>query len=92
MFKALGTRLGFSTAFHPQSDGQSESTIQTLENTLRMCVMDFSGLWDLHLLLIGFVYSNSRHASIEWIHIKPCMEGNAYYFCVEKLVRDSCQV
>ena len=41
--KTLGTRLDFSTAFHPQTDGQSKRTIQTLEDMLRMCVMNFSG-------------------------------------------------
>ena len=43
LYKAMGTRLDFSTAFHPQMDGQSERTIQTLEDVLRMCVMDFGG-------------------------------------------------
>ncbi|GJZ73632.1 putative reverse transcriptase domain-containing protein [Tanacetum coccineum] len=41
--KALGTRLDMSTAYHPQTDGQSERTIQTLEDMLRACVMDFGG-------------------------------------------------
>ena len=41
--KALGTRLNFSTAFHPQIDGQSKRTIQTLEDMLRACVLDFKG-------------------------------------------------
>ena len=43
LHKAMGTRLDFSTAFHPQTDGQSERTIQILEDMLRMCVMDFGG-------------------------------------------------
>ena len=52
-------------AFHPQTDGQSERTIQTLEDMLWMCVMDFGGQWDLHLPLIEFLYNNSYHASIK---------------------------
>ncbi|GJX15247.1 putative reverse transcriptase domain-containing protein [Tanacetum coccineum] len=52
--KALGTKLHMSTAYHPNTDGQSERTIQTLEDMLRACVMDFGGSWDTHLpLLIG---------------------------------------
>ena len=65
MRKALGTRLDFRIAFHPQTDGQSERTIQTLEDMLWMCVMDFGGQWDLHLPLIEFAYNNSYHASVE---------------------------
>ncbi|GJZ76548.1 putative reverse transcriptase domain-containing protein [Tanacetum coccineum] len=47
--KALGTRLDMSMAYHPQMDGQSERTIQTLEDMLRACVIDFGGSWDVHL-------------------------------------------
>ena len=53
-----------STAYHPQTDGQSERTIQTLEDMLRACVLDFGGNWDDHLHLIEFSYNNSYHASI----------------------------
>ncbi|GJS78389.1 putative reverse transcriptase domain-containing protein [Tanacetum coccineum] len=49
--KALGTKLHMSTAYHPETDGQSERTIQTLEDMLRACVMDFGGSWDAHLPL-----------------------------------------
>ena len=62
---ALGTRLHFSTAFHPQTDGQSERTIQTLEDMLRACVMEFKGSWDTHLALMEFAYNNSYQTSIE---------------------------
>ncbi|GJT16644.1 reverse transcriptase domain-containing protein [Tanacetum coccineum] len=62
--KALGTRLDMSTAYHPQTDGQSERTIQTLEDMLRACVIDFSGSWDVHLSLAEFSYNNSYHTSI----------------------------
>ena len=60
----VGTKLNMSTAYHPQTDGQSERTIQTLEDMLRVCVIDFKGSWDEHLPLIEFAYNNSYHASI----------------------------
>ncbi|KAJ9546613.1 hypothetical protein OSB04_019156 [Centaurea solstitialis] len=60
----LGTRLHFSTAYHPQTDGQSERTIQTLEDMLRACVLDFGGSWDTYLPLAEFSYNNSYHSSI----------------------------
>ncbi|GJS32891.1 putative reverse transcriptase domain-containing protein [Tanacetum coccineum] len=53
-----------STAYHPQTDGQSERTIQTLEDMLRACVIDFGGSWDVHLPLAEFSYNNSYHSSI----------------------------
>ncbi|GJS27335.1 putative reverse transcriptase domain-containing protein [Tanacetum coccineum] len=52
------------TAYHPQTDGQSERTIQTLEDMLRACVLDFGGSWDVHLLLVEFSYNNSYHSSV----------------------------
>ena len=61
---AFGTKLHFSTVFHPQTDGQSERTIQTLEDMLRACVMEFRGSWDTHLLLMEFAYNNSYQVSI----------------------------
>ncbi|KAI3815735.1 hypothetical protein L1987_15415 [Smallanthus sonchifolius] len=61
---ALGTRLDLSTTYHPQTDGQTERTIQTLEDLLRACVIDFGGNWDSHLPLIEFSYNNSYHTSI----------------------------
>ncbi|GJU34924.1 putative reverse transcriptase domain-containing protein [Tanacetum coccineum] len=54
-----------STAYHPETDGQSERTIQTLEDMLRACVIDFGGSWDRHLPLVEFSYNNSYHASIK---------------------------
>ncbi|GJX40245.1 putative reverse transcriptase domain-containing protein [Tanacetum coccineum] len=64
MQKALGTRLDMSTAYHPQTDGQSERTIQMLEDMLRACVIDFGGSWNIHLSLAEFSYNNSYHSSI----------------------------
>ncbi|GJS47350.1 putative reverse transcriptase domain-containing protein [Tanacetum coccineum] len=63
--KALGTRLDMSTTYHPQTDGQSERTIQTLKAMLRACVIDFGNGWERHLPLIEFSYNNSYHASIK---------------------------
>ncbi|GJR95358.1 putative reverse transcriptase domain-containing protein [Tanacetum coccineum] len=62
MQEALGTRLDMSTAYHPQTDGQSERTIQILEDMLRACVLDFRGSWDVHLPLVEFLYNNSYHS------------------------------
>src|SRR5687767_5059613 len=63
--KGLGTKVKLSTAFHPQTDGQAERTIQTLEDMLRACVIDFQGSWDENLPLIEFAYNNSYHTSIQ---------------------------
>ncbi|GKD03692.1 putative reverse transcriptase domain-containing protein, partial [Tanacetum coccineum] len=62
---ALGTNLDMSTAYHPQTDGQSERTIQTLEDMLRACAIDFGKGWVNHLPLVEFSYNNSYHASIK---------------------------
>ncbi|GJZ82344.1 putative reverse transcriptase domain-containing protein [Tanacetum coccineum] len=64
MQEALGTRLDMRTAYHPQTDGQSERTIQTLKDMLRACVLDFGGSWDVHLSLVEFSYNNSYHSSV----------------------------
>ncbi|GJR25990.1 putative reverse transcriptase domain-containing protein [Tanacetum coccineum] len=63
--KALGTQLDMSMAYHPQADDQSERIIQTLEDMLRACVIDFRKGWDRHLSLVEFSYNNSYHTSIK---------------------------
>ena len=62
--ECAGTKLNMSTAYDPQTDGQSERTIQTLEDMLKVCAIDFKGSWDDHLPLVEFFYNNSFHASI----------------------------
>ena len=62
--EALGSKLRLSSAYHPQTDGQSEITIQSLEDLLRICVLEQGGTWDSHLPLIEFTYNNSYHSSI----------------------------
>ncbi|GKC35056.1 putative reverse transcriptase domain-containing protein [Tanacetum coccineum] len=54
-----------STTYHPQTDEQSERTIQTLEDMLRACVIDFGNGWVRHLPLVEFSYNNNYHASIK---------------------------
>ena len=64
MQEALGTRLNFITAYHPQTDGQSERVIQILEDMLRSCAIDYEGSRDQHIPLAEFVYNNSFQSSI----------------------------
>ena len=68
--EALGTRLNFSTAFHSQTNGQSERVIQILEDMIRSCVIDYEGSWDRHIPLVEFVYNNSFQSSIGMVPYK----------------------
>ena len=73
----MGTQLTMSTAFHPQTDGQSERTIQILEDMLRACVLDHKSSWEEHLSLVEFAYNNSYQTSIhmelyEALYGRPC--------------------
>ncbi|GJZ22865.1 putative reverse transcriptase domain-containing protein [Tanacetum coccineum] len=65
MQNALGTQLGMSTEYHPETDGQSERPIQTLKDMLQACVIDFGKGLERHLPLVEFSYNNSYHASIK---------------------------
>ena len=82
--KILGTQVKLSTSFHPQTDGQVECTIQTLEDMLKVCVIDFKGSWDDHLPLIEFSYNNSNHSSIgmapfEALYGKRCTSSVGWF-------------
>ncbi|WMV32392.1 hypothetical protein MTR67_025777 [Solanum verrucosum] len=68
LYEELGTQLTFRTALHPQTDGQSERTIQMLEDICRAYVIDFGKHWDKFLLLCEFSYNNSNHSNI---HMEP---------------------
>ena len=61
----LGTKLQFSTGFHPQIDDQFERIIQILEDMLRCCILEFEGTWEQYLPLIEFAYNNSFQSSIK---------------------------
>ncbi|GJT20234.1 retrovirus-related pol polyprotein from transposon TNT 1-94 [Tanacetum coccineum] len=63
--EAFGTQLDMSTAYHLETNVPSEKTIQTLEDMLRACVIDFGKGWDRHLPLIEFSYNNRYHTSIK---------------------------
>lgn len=65
LHEALGTRLDFSTVYHPKMDAQSEGVIQILEDMIRGCVIDFKGNLEDRLLLAEFAYNNSFQASIQ---------------------------
>jgi hypothetical protein len=64
---AMGTKMCFSTVYHPQTDGQFERTIRTLEDILRLCVLDFKGNWIMYLPVVEFAYNNS-YCSISSSH------------------------
>ena len=73
----MGIHLSMRTAFHPQKDGQSERTIQILEDMLRACVLDLKGNWEEHLPLVEFANNNSYQASIQMVpyeafYGRPC--------------------
>ena len=75
--ETMGTRLDFSSLFHPQTDGQTERVNQVLEDMLRACVIDFQGSWEEHIPLVEFAYNNSYQATIgmapyEALYGRPC--------------------
>ncbi|GKC83270.1 putative reverse transcriptase domain-containing protein [Tanacetum coccineum] len=73
LHKALGTRPDMSTAYHPQTDVQSERTIQTLEDMLHAYVLDFEKGWDRHLLLVESSYNNNYHTILRLLRLRRCM-------------------
>nr|GEZ15809.1 putative reverse transcriptase domain-containing protein [Tanacetum cinerariifolium] len=74
--KAIGTQLDMSTAYHPQTDGQSKRTIQTLEDMLRACVIDFGKGWDRHLPLVEFLTTTVITLVSKLHHLKVSMAEN----------------
>ena len=84
LHKALRTRLNMSSAYHPQTDGQTERTNQSMEDLLRACSLDEMGSWDVVLPLVEFTYNNSFHASIgmapyEALYGRKCQTPLCWY-------------
>ncbi|KAK5771897.1 hypothetical protein PVK06_048152 [Gossypium arboreum] len=75
--EALGTKLNFSTAFPPQTDDQSERTVQVLEDMLRCCVLEFEGSWEKYLPLVEFAYNNSFQSNIK-MELYEALYGRKY--------------
>ena len=63
--ESLGTKLIRSSAYHPQTDGQTERVNQILEDMLRACAIDCGKNWDKHLSLAEFAYNNSYQSSLK---------------------------
>jgi hypothetical protein len=89
--EALGTKLRLSSAYHPQTDGQSERTIQSLEDLLRACVLEQGVSWDSCLPLIEFTYNNSFHSSIgmtpfEALYGRRCRTPLCWYESGESVI------
>ena len=80
------TGLGYKTEaeyrFRSQTDGQSERTIQTLEDMMRACMLDWKGEWDKHVVLAEYAYNNSYHASIGMLLSKLCTEDPVDHPCI----------
>nr|GEW26515.1 putative nucleotidyltransferase, ribonuclease H [Tanacetum cinerariifolium] len=88
---AWGTRFKFSTTFHPETDGQTERTIQTLKDMLRSCALEWTGNWDEYLCLMEFAYNKSWHASIkaapyELLYGRKCREPICWNEVSERVI------
>nr|GEU91889.1 hypothetical protein [Tanacetum cinerariifolium] len=88
MQEALGACLDMSTAYHPQTDSQSEHTILTLEDMPRVCVLDFEGSWDFYLLLVEFSYNNSYHSSVRCAPFEALYGRKCHLPIILKAARD----
>ncbi|GJW77370.1 putative reverse transcriptase domain-containing protein [Tanacetum coccineum] len=84
---ALDTQLDMSMAYHPETDGKSERTIQTLEDMLRACVIYFRKGWEKHLPLVEFSYNNSYHASIKAAPFEALYRSEIVHETTEKIVQ-----
>ena len=83
--------LCLSTAYHPQTDGQTERVNRVLEDLLRLCILDFGGTWEEHLSLVEFAYNNSFQSSIgmapfEALYGRPCRSPTCWWESTDKIL------
>jgi len=86
---AFGINLNLNTAYHLQTDGQTERVNRILEDLLRACIFDFRGSWEQHLPLAEFTYNNSYQPSVgmalyEALYERPCKSPNYWWESTEK--------
>jgi transposase InsO family protein len=91
LHEALGTHLKFSSAYHPQTDGQTKRTNQILEDMLRACALQDKLGWDKRLLYVEFSYNNSYQASLKMSPFlsHPVLEGKPNANHVRARIRNS---
>ncbi|WVZ54124.1 LOW QUALITY PROTEIN: hypothetical protein U9M48_004977 [Paspalum notatum var. saurae] len=75
LHESMGTKLNFSSAYHPQTDGQTERTNQILEDMLRACAIQYGTSWDKSLSYAEFSYNNSYQASIKMSPFQALYDG-----------------
>jgi len=74
LWRRLGSKLKFSTIFHPHIDGYSERTIQILKDMLRACILNFKGSWDDHLHLMESLTITAIRLVFRWLHMRHSMK------------------
>jgi hypothetical protein len=77
----METKLNFSSAYHPQTDGHTEKTNQIIEDILRACALKYGKSWDKSLPYAEFSYNNSYQASIEMAPFEPYMDDRLEHHC-----------
>jgi hypothetical protein len=88
LHESMDTKLNFSSAYHPQTDGQTERTNQILEDMLRACALKNSDSWNKSLPYAEFAYNNSYQSSIKMAPLRLCMEENVeHHYFGTRLVR-----
>ncbi|WVZ63920.1 hypothetical protein U9M48_013512 [Paspalum notatum var. saurae] len=88
---SLDSKLRFSTAYHPQTDGQTERTNQIPEDMLRACAIQYGTSWDKSLPYAEFSYNNSYQASLKKRHLRHCIaEGAGHRYFGTKQERSKC--